>query len=166
MLTALSRIAVLVVAPLAAAACGTTAIITERDMTRHEVVIVGSTPAELMVATRNGERVIPRDQISDIDHPGNVAVVVGAALLTVGALNLAGWHRCQDNQPSDFCAGWAGGGGLALSGLGLLVWGAAVWGQSVHAASGEQPAPLARVAPAVFGTPGGSRLGATIALSF
>jgi hypothetical protein len=154
-------------APFAAImACSTTATITERDTTRYEVAIVRSTPSELIVATRNGERPIARDQISDIDHPGNVAIVVGSALLAAGALNLAGLYSCQDSRRSDFCAGWAGGGALALSGLGLVVWGAVVWTQSVHAARDEQAAPVARLAPAIFAASGRSNLGATLALSF
>jgi hypothetical protein len=148
-----------------ATACSTTATITNKDATRAEVRIARSTPTELIVATRDGERVIERDHVQEIDHPGNVAVVAGAALLAAGAANLAGLYRCRENESSDFCVGWAVGGALAGSGLGLLIWGGTVWTNSVEAAGGA-PSPVARLAPAVLGGPGRLSPGATLALSF
>jgi hypothetical protein len=151
---------------LAAGGCGTTATITNRDGTRYEVEIVRSTPSELIVATRAGERPIARDRIRDIDHPGNVAVLAGSVLLTAGVVSLLGFHRCESSASSDFCIGSIGGVGLAASGLGMVVWGAHAWTTSVGAAGGQQVGPLARLAPAIIGPSSRPHLGAALAFSF
>jgi len=146
--------------------CSTTATVTNKDATRFDVHIARSTPTELIVATRDGERAIPRDQIAEIDHPGNVALIAGTALLAAGTLNLLGLYRCHENESSSFCVGWLGGAALAGAGLGLVIWGGSVWTHSVEAA-GERPAPpVARLAPAILGTPDRPRPGAALALSF
>jgi hypothetical protein len=48
--------------------CGTTATIREGGL-EHHVRIDRSTPSALIVQTNEGERLIPRAGISEIDHP-------------------------------------------------------------------------------------------------
>lgn len=158
-------VALVALAPSLVCACSTTATITSKDATRYDVAIVRSTPAELIVATRDGERPIPRDQIADIDHPGNVAIAVGSVMLFAGTANLLGVARCHANDSSGVCFGWAAGAAVAASGLGLTIWGASAWTASVRAASGD-PSTVARLTPAVFGAPDRAHPGATLALSF
>ncbi|HXJ19889.1 MAG TPA: hypothetical protein VMT03_06605 [Polyangia bacterium] len=157
MMTLSRRAALAATLALASAGCGTTATITKKDGQRYQLEIVRSTPTELIVATRGGERPIPRDQVQDIDHPGNVAIAVGSVALLVGAVNLLGWRRCEPGGPTDFCMGWAAGGGLVGLGVGMIGWGGYVWKRSTTAA---------QLTPAVVGTPDGPRPGAALALSF
>jgi hypothetical protein len=136
-------VALAAIAASCACACSTTATITNKDATRYNVAIVRSTPAELIVATSDGERGIPREQIAAIDHPGNVALVAGALMLFAGTANLLGVARCHANDSSGVCFGWAAGGAVAASGLGLTIWGASVWTASVRAAESAPGATLA-----------------------
>jgi len=120
--------------------CGTTATITSRDGSRYELAILRSTPDAVVVDSRDGARAIPRDQIRDIDHPGNVLETAGAVLLLLGAATLLRQPACDGR--SNFCVGWAGAAGLAGAGLTMTVVGGLTWTRSVRAATApDAPAP-------------------------
>lgn len=160
------RAALTAVLAAATVGCGTTATITTKDGSHHELEIVRSTPSELIVATRQGERPLPRDQIVDVDHPGKAALGAGTVLALLGAANLLGVARCESGRSADFCIGWAVGGGMLASGIGLVGWGAYVWTRSSRAAGGQQVTQVARLAPALLGTIDRPQPGATFGLSF
>jgi hypothetical protein len=75
-------------------------------------------PPRSRTGTRDGERAIPRDQIADVDHPGNVAVVAGSVLLAAGTVNLLGVYRRHAGESSSLCARWAVGGEAMFGPLG------------------------------------------------
>ncbi len=157
-------------ASLAAASvgCGTTATIKKTNGAEYELEIVRSTPSELIVATRTGNRPIPREEIRDIDHPGNVALIAGVALLAAGAVNRLGAFSCEGYDPSTqhFCVGGLFAGGMAVTGLGMVIWGAIIWRGSVGAAGGQQATPVVWVVPALLPLADRPHPGALLALSF
>ena len=115
--------------------CGTSAIITRKNGT-DEGRIVRSTSTSVIVDTGAGERSIPRDQITDVDHPGNVVAVIGAVLLGYGLLNIAvGASHCEEKGGA-FCTGVFA---PAVVGLGMGIWGVSVWGRSTRAV--REPGP-------------------------
>jgi hypothetical protein len=124
------RLAAALAAALAGG-CSTTATIHGRNGLPDEATIVRGTSTSVMVDNGAGERAIPRSQIADIDHPGNVHAVVGAALLAYGILNISvGVPRCEEKGPA-FCTGVFT---PAAVGLGMSIWGLAVWSKSNRAA--------------------------------
>ena len=67
--------------------CGNTATITRSNGPSFEARIVGSDRDRIYVeGARAG---IPREEIIDIDHPGNGAAVAGGILSAYGVLNIA-----------------------------------------------------------------------------
>ncbi|MFL5307065.1 MAG: hypothetical protein ACJ8F1_17745 [Polyangia bacterium] len=153
---------------VATVGCGTTATIKKTNGADYELEIVRSTPSELIVATRDGERPIPRNEIREIDHPGNVSVTAGVALFFAGTANLFGAFRCDtyDARSQRFCAGWGVGGGMAVTGLGMIIWGSIIWKHSVRAAGGQQGAPVVWLVPALLPASDRWHPGALLALSF
>jgi hypothetical protein len=129
--------------------CATTATITRKNGQHDEATIVRGTTSSVMVDTGAGERPIPREEITDIDHPGNVHATVGALLLAYGILNISvGASQC-DRRGAAFCTGVFTPAAL---GLGMGIWGLTVWSKSTKAARETGPrgpelslAPLLRV---------------------
>jgi hypothetical protein len=69
------------------AGCSTTATIHRVNGPAYEAKILQSDPTSLDVQGDDGRPYrVPREQISDIDHPGNVLATVGAALLGFAGL--------------------------------------------------------------------------------
>ena len=147
-----------------ATACSTTATITNKDATRAEVRIARSTPTELIVATREGERAIPRERSPTSTIPGTLpsspvrccwrqarSTCSGSTVVTttiVGLLRGVGGR------------GRAGRIGPRIDGLGRDRL------DQLRRGGGRRPSPVARLAPAVLGGPGRLSPGATLALSF
>jgi len=105
--------------------CGRSATILKRDYRIVEGEIVSAGPTSLYVETQQGEVRIPRDQILDIDHPGNAAATFGVVLTAYGAANIAiGLPKC-DKHGAAFCTGvfMPAVLGLVLTTYGLSVWG-------------------------------------------
>src|SRR5262245_1870869 len=99
--------------------------------------IVGNGERTLYLRTGSGEEVgIPHEQIEDIDHPGNVLAVVGAAVLVYGAYNLwVGIPKC-DSEGTAFCVGVFL---PAPTGIALTLWGVNTYTDSRDAARGWSP---------------------------
>lgn len=83
---------------------------------------------------------IPRSEIKDIDHPGNVAATLGVLLTALGVLDIVfGASSCKDKGTA-FCVGVFA---PSVLGSGLTLYGGIVHGRSVSAASGKGREPSA-----------------------
>jgi hypothetical protein len=113
--------------------CSTTATISRTNGTEIEARIEHSTPGAVVVQTEGGSELrIPRSEITDIDHPGNAAAVVGGLLSAYGALNIAsGAPKCGDNGGA-YCTGVFL---PAAIGVPMLIWGLSTWMGSTNAAN-------------------------------
>src|SRR5262245_12449056 len=71
-------------------ACGTTATITRSDGVNVEGWIEGGSRDEIVLDTRLGQRhFIPRKDVAEIDHPGNVHVLIGGIVVAYGGIVIA-----------------------------------------------------------------------------
>src|SRR5262245_17058192 len=113
---------------LVALGCSTTATVTRRHGAELEGTIWGGTPYDVVVKTEDGRyEEIPRDDISDIDHPGNVHALIGALAVGLGGIMLLEQsERCEVDYQSD-C--WSFVIPLAV-GAPLMVWGISTWKSS------------------------------------
>jgi hypothetical protein len=116
-------------------ACTTTATISRSDGYEVEGWIRGGSPDAIVVDPRVGKRqIIPRSAVKEIDHPGNVHLLVGGLVLGYGAVVIAnGAHDCANSND---------GGATcffmvtpALIGASIAVWGLATWLGSKDAAA-------------------------------
>jgi hypothetical protein len=118
--------------------CSTTATISRANGRELEGKIVGSNSGAIFVETEGDSTLrVPRSEITDIDHPGNTAAVVGGFLGAYGILNIAtGASGC-----SDYGAAYCTGVFLpATLGASMLLWGLTMWGDSTGAAA-RPPSP-------------------------
>jgi hypothetical protein len=128
--------------------CSTTATISRINGRTLEARIQRSTPGAVVVKTESGQEVsISRSEISDIDHPGNVAAVIGGLLSAYGAANIAvGAPQCS-TQGGAYCSGVFLPAALGVS---MLAWGLGTWIGSTSAASspeGSSSSSSARLSP-------------------
>ncbi|HVR21034.1 MAG TPA: hypothetical protein VMS65_15085 [Polyangiaceae bacterium] len=135
-------IALLGLALGATTGCGTTATITRNDGTPVEGWILGGTQESVVVDSRAGKRTeIPRNQIADIDHPGNVHAIVGGSVLAYGGIVIASsFPDCRrSSEPGLTC-----GSALvpALIGAGIFAWGFVTWLGSKDAVDDRSFRPL------------------------
>jgi hypothetical protein len=101
------------------AGCAPTATIVRNDSPNNEAEILHSDERAIYVAGAEGQTYrIGRENVVDIDHPGNVELVVGGILLAFGgALVIGGVH---DHDMGQRTAGAIyGAPGLLLLGTGL-----------------------------------------------
>jgi hypothetical protein len=118
------------------AGCSTNALIRDSQY-EHDVPILRSTSTEIIVMTNAGERALPRADVRDIDHPGNVLALAGVPVLALGIANLAGAWSCADRV----CFG-TGAGFLTASIGGLMTaFGLAIWARSFTRAGGDAERP-------------------------
>ena len=79
---------------------------------------------------------IRRDEIADIDHPGNAAAVIGTVLTVYGVFNIdVAAPQCQ-RRGAAFCTGVFL---PAAIGVPLTIWGLAVYLRSVTALNADTP---------------------------
>ena len=132
------------VALFALTACSNTATITRRSGPNFEASIEDSDSESVYVRSGNGAPYrVPRNDIVDIDHPGNVHLTIGAALLLWGTLMLV--------IPARSDAEWSFGPGmsalvLGIPGASLALYGGVTYGSSVftaHSSKAPEPTPLA-----------------------
>jgi hypothetical protein len=153
---------------VASVGCGSSAIIERRDYSLVEGEIVGSSHYSVFVDTDHGEVAVPRSQISDIDHPGNVAATIGLILTSYGVLNIAiGAPKC-DKEGAAFCTGVFA---PAAIGLPVAIYGFAIWGASRKALHKERrghDSVLSRLllSPGYFYAEGKGSPGLSVASSF
>ncbi|MBI5531614.1 MAG: hypothetical protein HY898_02790 [Deltaproteobacteria bacterium] len=131
-------------------ACGRTATISRGHQPDIRGRIAGGDASSIYVRTRTGVHPIPRKSVTDIDHPGDGAIVVGAGLALVGILALAcnsGKLRSTDGDvvtPYFILA-------PSAAGAALMIYGISVHGNSVDAL--DQPPPGHERVPAIEPTP-------------
>jgi hypothetical protein len=116
-------------------ACTTTATITQRSGPPIEGSIRYGTTDYVVVEPRDGNpQKIPRSDIDDIDHPGNVHLLVGGIVLGYGTILIgSGLDDCQkDAENLASCTMLVI---PAIVGAGLTAWGLATWSGSKSAAS-------------------------------
>ena len=145
------RVLCVSLAMVVATGCSTSATVVRSPQNGGplDAYVIGGNPANVLVAVPDGPVSIPRSHIDHIDHPGNVHMVIGAALSLAALLGLTtGFLQC-DPGPNAFCVGPVGDAVVLTIGLGLTTWGVMVWGRSVTA---ERPA----VVP-LHGAPLGAR---------
>ncbi len=71
--------------PLAVGACGTTSELKNKSGGVVEARIVGGSPGSVFLASKDrGKLAMRRDDIADVDFPGNVLIVGGVLLTAVG----------------------------------------------------------------------------------
>lgn len=127
-----------------ATGCGTMASITRKGAPPIAGRITGSDTSNVYLNTFKGGGVegVSRDNIEDIDHPGNVAATIGSILTAYGVLNIfAGASDC-DTRGAVYCTGVFL---PAAIGAPLLIYGATVWSKSVAAASKTSNMTMSRV---------------------
>lgn len=79
----------------ALAGCGTTASIKRHDGRDIEGKIVGGDVANVYVRTAGGKPLpVPRESITDVDHPGNVLAIIGVVNALAGAVNAFALGAC------------------------------------------------------------------------
>lgn len=106
--------------------CTTTSTIYRRSGPRMEAQIKGGSRTSIVAEAEGQESVIPRNDISEVDYPGNVHALIGGIILGVAGLNVTfGYDRCIDGrltgqQHTAACTGLIG---MAATGAGMLIWG-------------------------------------------
>ncbi len=127
-----------------ATGCGTTATITRRSEPPLEAKITRHDTRKVYVETfaGGGEVGIPRQDVVDIDHPGNVAATIGGVLSGYGVANIIVGARQCDTQGAAYCTGVFLPAAL---GVPLLIYGVSMWGSSVDAAGNADKSTARRV---------------------
>lgn len=108
--------------------CGSGAIVTTHDGRYLEGRIGGHDRGYVFIA---GERV-PRSNVEDIDHPGNVAALLGSIVAGLGALsatsNCKEENRAADPTPCTSSGIWM------LTGIPIAIYGFVTHAESVSRA--------------------------------
>ena len=132
-----------------ASGCGTSALIDTKEGRHVDARIVGGSPGSIYLAGDNRDRfTLRRDDIADVDHPGDVLIIIGTALTAIGGFRLwQGDSRCNDLGASGdrYCILNAA---PAMAGLLSLAWGLWAYHRSTSAfADRSRPEPDPVLAP-------------------
>src|SRR5512140_2119921 len=137
--------------------CSTSATIGRNFGPEYEGQIVASDATSLRVRDGAGyEAVIVREDVTDIDHPGNVLFTIGAVVAGMSAPMMIGDLVSQSSQDKNGGSEWSGMGVvLGLVGLGaglsLMAAGAIPYKRSKRAAAAFETAnPVLPVARPVY----------------
>jgi hypothetical protein len=116
--------------------CGNSATITRRMASPVDARIIGGDTENLYVELPGGRtETIPKREVVDIDHPGNVAATIGGVVGVYGIANIAvGLPDCDKGGPA-FCMGVFL---PATIGVSLIVYGLGTHSGSVSAVN-EKP---------------------------
>lgn len=110
--------------------CSTTATITRMDGIRQDARFAGSDRKSIYLATARGTERLSRSEVSDIDHPGDTAAVIGGLLAAYGLVNIqVGSKKCEV-EGTAYCMGVYL---PAAVGFPMLIWGIGVHVTSVKA---------------------------------
>lgn len=112
-----------IIAALLLCSCGTTATIYTTDGRVYDGTIRGHDRDNVLI---NGQSVSKR-QISDVDHPGNVAGILGTIVAGIGLLNVP---ACTNQTPG----GCARAAVWSLTGLPIAIYGWATHAESTDKA--------------------------------
>lgn len=116
-----------------ATGCGNTATISRANAPDLEGQIVSSDEHNLYVKTAGESAMtVSRDNVTDVDHPGNVAATIGGIITAYGAVNIAAGAGDCDRYGGAYCVGVF----LPASiGAPILAYGLYNWMSSTDAAS-------------------------------
>lgn len=117
----------LLVGVLGASACGSSAIVSTRQGQHYEGEIGGHDAGSLSI----GGQKVSRSDVADIDHPGNVAGILGTIAASVGVLSAFG--NCSAERRAENETPCASSGLWILTGLPI-----AIYGWMTHSASVER----------------------------
>jgi len=149
-----------------AGGCATTATITRIDGRSTDAELVGADRENVYVKTAGGNQAIRRSEITDIDHPGDTAIVIGTLLAAYGVANIAVGYKYCDSKGTAYCVGVFA---PATIGLPMAIWGLSVHGSSVDAlqqTSGSDGLSSLRIVPAVTFSEGQRATSAVIQANF
>lgn len=108
--------------------CGTTATISRVGSRPIEAKIAGSDARAVYIETDGVQSPVARDEISDIDHPGNVAATIGTIVTGYGIANIAvGAENCE-REGAAYCTGVFL---PAAIGAPIMLWGIVTWAGSM-----------------------------------
>jgi hypothetical protein len=128
--------------------CGTTATIHRWGAPPLEAQIVDSDSKSIYVEDDQGRRYrVPRSTLTEVDHPGNVALGIGIGLLAIASI---AYFADDDSGRGPDEARRAMALGYGIPGTILAAWGGYSWLGSRSAASHvstEQPMPMPSVVP-------------------
>jgi hypothetical protein len=97
--------------------------------------IKGGTRSSIIVDPRTGERQeVPRSQVADIDHPGNVHALIGGIVFGIGGISAGANCGQADGAGSDRDADCFYAVSIAITGAAMLGWGLYNWFGSSDAA--------------------------------
>jgi hypothetical protein len=132
---------------LAGIGCSTTATIHRSNGPSLESRIVDGDPGALFVQSDNGLVYrVDRRTVADIDHPGNVHLIIGGLCLAASAALLS--SSFTENERSDREGTRAAAAGYAVFGVPLALWGGFVYSRSRWSDEGRDPRPaLVMAAP-------------------
>lgn len=117
-----------VLAMLGCLGCGTSATIQTRDGRVYDGRISGHDGSRIYV---NGVPV-ERREVSDIDHPGNVALILGTIVASVGVVSALG--NCTEEQRALDPTPCTSSGIWMLTGVPIAIYGAVTHAESVDRA--------------------------------
>jgi hypothetical protein len=124
--------------------CASTATLTTTRGTVEATILGGDDESLLVINEAGAKKRVPRDQVQDIDHPGNVvATIFGPAGALFGIETIAfAIGPCRTDLPGggtgpSFCVI---AGGIAAVSLGLAAWGLYTWITSRNAVTHGLPA--------------------------
>ena len=122
--------------------CSTTTILKYRNGYDWEGQVVGGDDEHVYIQGRHRVEAISREDIEDIDYPGNVAATIGVLLMLYGFANIAvGLGHCGQKD-SSYCAGVFA---PAAVGVGLWAYGGLVHMNAVATTKKPLPSAISRL---------------------
>jgi hypothetical protein len=149
-----AALAVFALIPAAGGGCSTTASIEMKTGGTVEAHVVGGSPNSVYLVDReHGKFTLRRDDIRDVDLPGNVMLLAGAGLFAAGGVGLwFGDTHCASFGETGTCAASVV---PAIAGLLAAAWGAYVYRRSARALHDtSRPEPDAVMKPRAPRQPG------------
>jgi hypothetical protein len=114
-----------IIAAMCLMGCSTTSTISRVNAPKVDANIVGGDKDNVYVKYDSGlVSAIPKNTITDIDHPGDGAIVLGTIVSAYGVLNIAAGASNCDANGAAYCTG------VYLPLVGGLVW--LAWGLTTH----------------------------------
>jgi len=131
-----------------ATGCGNTATITRVNAPELDGEIRASDSQNIYIKTAgNTPMSVPRETITDIDHPGNVAATIGAIVTGYGIANIAMGAGDCDRGGAAYCTGVFL---PAAIGLPIMSWGLYTWINSTTGAkTGNQKESSVAIVPTI-----------------
>ena len=108
--------------------CGNSATISRGGARSVDAVIVGGDSENIYLDGPGGSETVPRSEVTDVDHPGNVAAVLGGIVTAYGIVNIAVGTPSCEKQGAAFCTGVFL---PAAIGLPIMTYGIATYAGSV-----------------------------------